>query len=68
MSPSKSERPSAQIFRDIQAGDIVVVSQITEMIKKPKLNSIMTFDSEDFTVKEIVSDSVGVTWKFLLRN
>jgi|TARA_R110000822_G_scaffold76424_1_gene183638 hypothetical protein len=68
LSPSKSERPSAQIFRDIQAGDIVVVSQITEMIKKPKLNSIMTFDSEDFTVKEIVSDSVGVTWKFLLRN
>ena len=27
LSPSKSERPSAQIFRDIQAGDIVVVSQ-----------------------------------------
>tara|TARA_R110000782_G_scaffold141550_2_gene234284 strand:+ start:3641 stop:4018 length:378 start_codon:yes stop_codon:yes gene_type:complete len=68
LNPSKSERPSANIFRDIQAGDIVVASQVTEMVKKPKLNSIMTFNSEDFTVKEIVSDSVGVMWKFLLRN
>ena len=68
LNPSKLERPSANIFRDIQAGDIVVASQVTEMVKKPKLNSIMTFNSEDFTVKEIVSDSVGVMWKFLLRN
>ena len=67
LNPSRSERPSYRVFQDIQAGDIVVNSQVIEMIKKPKLNSIMTFNSENFTVKEIVSDTIGVTWTFLLR-
>jgi hypothetical protein len=67
LNPSKSERPSQSIFKDIQAGDVVAMVQTNELIKKPPIDTTVTFNGEDHVCKEIVSDPVGVSWKFLLR-
>lgn len=67
LNPSKGERPSQKIFRDIQAGDIVVMVKQAELEVKPPINQVVTFNSEEYSCKEVVSDPVGVTWKFLLR-
>lgn len=66
-NPSKSERPSQKMFKDLQAGDIVVSVQITELIKKPPINSKVTFNGENYSCKEIASDPANVLWRFLLR-
>lgn len=67
VNPSKSERPADSIFRDLQVGDIAVSARQGELVKKPPLDSIVTFNGEQYSCKEVVSDTVGVAWKFLLR-
>lgn len=66
-NPSKSERPAEKIFKGYQAGDVVVLARQDELAKKPPLDSIVTFDGQEYTCKGVVRDPVGVTWKILLR-
>lgn len=67
VNPSKSERPSASVFKDIQVGDIAISVRQEELVKEPPLNSVVTFDGAEYSCKEIVSDPAKVTWKLLLR-
>ena len=68
LNPSKSERPAASVFKNIQAGDIAIIVQQNELTKAPSLDVDVSFNGKTYTCKEIVSDTVGVSWKLLLRN
>lgn len=67
INPSKSERPSASVFKEIKAGDIAILIQQNELSLEPPLDTEVSFNGKSYTCKEIVPDTVGVSWKFLLR-
>jgi len=67
VNPSKTERPSQSIFKNLKAGDIAVLVQQNELLVAPELDKEVTFNGKTYTCKEIVADPVSVTWKFLLR-
>jgi len=68
ISPSKAERPSQSMFRDFQVGDIMINVRQEELIKAPPLNHVVVFNGKNYTCKEILPDSAGVSWKMLLRS
>lgn len=68
VSPSRSDKPANSMFRDYQVGDIVVSARQEELIKRPPLNQEVTFNNIKYICKEVISDSVGVSWQMLLRS